>query len=193
LAAGSWEDAVNCAREHRTDDLAFGTMDASDIPGGTGYAPRWELFGELTEFIKDDGDYFRVLGKALVETEKYAPPIEVEHYFAPKGRDVSQRRLVMNPAEQQSYDALPTQFPVHRGCTRSTRDGCSWTRNRKIAEHFAEHPASVIDEFSTDDQTPIVISGVCKKSDVLAVFTRWGEEEVFVLPNAVTGQVETAM
>jgi len=69
---------------------------------------------------------------------------------------------------------LPAWIPVFQGHTNESHDGWSWTTNKSTAEWFAQRFADF------EDATPVVTSGTVRRCDVLAFFTRRGENEILV-------------
>jgi len=184
LAQRDFDTAISCCRKYRVDDLVYGPLSSADLPDAIGYLPRYEMFAELSDFAEDE-EYFPLVGRVWVEVEKYADPLTTELLFRPQKRDPSLRNLCMNDSERRLSESLPTQFTVFRGCTRDSAEMCSWTLDLAVARHFASIPASVVLANSSDDQTPVVMTGVCDLKDVLAVFTRWGEAEIVVSPHSL--------
>lgn len=191
LSAREFQAALECCRKRIVDDLVYGGVDTNTPSEVTGYTPCFDAFAALTDYMTDD-EYFPLVGFAWVEIDrKRVSPAIVEPLFRPAGRDPAKQDKVMNTAELQVYNALPPIVEVFRGCTRDTADNCSWSRDRNKAVEFARDFAGPIQDPSSDeDQSPVVLRGLCKKCDVLAVFTRWGELEIVVSPFVLTDKQE---
>lgn len=77
-------------------------------------------------------------------------------------------------AELKFLSSLSDPFPVFRGCTESTRDGYCWTTCHCVAESFAAtHSAE-------NDEPPEVLSRLCPKTAVRAIYHNAGEHEIVV-------------
>jgi hypothetical protein len=90
---------------------------------------------------------------------------------------VPHRALTMTDDELAALAALPNEIQVYRGVRhRKAVKGLSWTTDRDKAQWFAKR-------FSGG--TPRLVSGVVKKSDVLAHLLGRNESEIVVLPEHV--------
>lgn len=82
------------------------------------------------------------------------------------------REHLMSAVERRALAKLPDDLTVYRGYDRKCgRNGWSWTLQRDTAERCGRL-------FTSGRQTPLVATGRCHKSDVIAYFT--GRKEAFI-------------
>lgn len=81
---------------------------------------------------------------------------------------------LMDAEERATYDALPEEFTVYRGCGPISKGGFSWSLDRDAAARFpflARHPTDC----------PMLLTAKVSKSRVAAVKLRGREQEVIVV------------
>jgi len=95
----------------------------------------------------------------------------------------------MTPYNRRVVTKLPHEVTIYRGFSGDHRDGMSWTLSKRTAEFFAEYSANGPRRrfFYGTQQGPVpqIVTGVCKKSDIIAVFSDRKEREVVILPESV--------
>lgn len=92
------------------------------------------------------------------------------------------REKLMTKKELAYLDRLPDKVHIYRGMTvkesKKKSQGYSWTLKKKIAEFFAYEYRR---NFSTANESKIVIEKIIDKKDILAVFLGRKEFEVIYL------------
>lgn len=78
----------------------------------------------------------------------------------------------MKPDELSALKKLPNKLTVYRAHRENELDWIAYTLDKKIAERFAR-------ERGSSEVTTYKV----KKSDVLAYFTRRGEQEIIIIDN----------
>jgi hypothetical protein len=90
------------------------------------------------------------------------------------------REKVMDDAERDALAAMPDTLTIYRGVGHvDAVAGLSWTTSVDTAIWFAKR-------YEHGDRTPMVSTGKVQKSDVLAHFLGRSENEIVVLPDAVS-------
>ena len=130
------------------------------------------LIDEIGADISDT-QYWKIVGEIWTDTENAHQNInEWAELF---GSDRAERNSLMSEEELAELNALPDTLTVYRGCIHGlNEDGISWTTNRERADWFANR-------FQNPDGEPCVIQQQIAKSEVIAYFTRRGENEVLTL------------
>ena len=83
---------------------------------------------------------------------------------------LADKKSLMYDDEYETYTALPENFIVYRGVTPGRNpNGMSWTREYDKAEWFSNRFGE-----------GYVLEGTVNKKDVLAFFSRRGEEEIVI-------------
>ena len=117
-------------------------------------------------------DFSRLLGTAWTEEEMPNDDINVSVFQAARWFRSANKQVLMNPEEYQKYLELPDIFTVYRGVTPGHNpNGLSWTHNLDKAKWFANRFGK-----------GYIRTGIVKKENVLAYFSRRGEEEIVVSP-----------
>jgi len=100
------------------------------------------------------------------------------------------RSSLMTTAEHKRLAALPEEFPVFRGVGNCRHlAGMSWTLSRAKAEFFANYALGFRRaHLCLPGLLPILVSGRCKKRDVLAVFLDRKEDEIVIPGGLVSGK-----
>src|SRR5690606_18884946 len=133
---------------------------------------RDEMFDLLRERLTDV-DYWRLL--AFVWTDAENPEEDPDSRFASWfASDRAGRENLMTPAEQEAYQALPSELTLYRGAPPSAEAGLAWSLQRSVAEFFARrYPA----------EATTIFQRTVPKAHTLALFTSHGEAEVIVHPD----------
>ncbi len=135
----------------------------------------------LTKLLDDDllydpAVYWPLVAQVWIDSENIWQNIEQWNYI---WTAMSDSLLAMSDADRESFLAMKNMITVYRGLdSRGTREGMSWTTDRKKAEWFSKR-------FSSQDRTPVVLTASVAKRDVLAYFTNRGENEIVVLPESL--------
>jgi hypothetical protein len=85
---------------------------------------------------------------------------------------------MMDANEQSFLKNLPDVLTIYRGCRVHNKHGYSWSLSKNTARWFA---ARSVGKF------PIVQTGKCKKSDVIAFLGGRKEDEIIIQPKNVFG------
>lgn len=144
----------------------------------------WNVFAVIAEHIGDH-DYARLTRYQWTHSEGDFTEPQFDSIFINHGRNIELADFVITPRERKQYDALPDPFVVYRGCQEETRSGVCWTIYEKVAKRFAARAAN-----EAEDGIGIVISGKCRKQDVIGFFNVQGlhEAEILVKPDNVLDQ-----
>lgn len=94
---------------------------------------------------------------------------------------IDDSRLVMNEEDRKTFDAMPDEFTVYRGCTERNAGGMSWTLNREKAEWFANRLLQPGDKCK-------VLDAKVKKEHVLFYTNARGEQEIVLEPAEEYGE-----
>src|SRR5262249_37328900 len=124
----------------------------------------WKLLGAL--YTQSEGTYKnRGLWLTLFGREEYG----FGHEMLALRHD-----HLMTASERKTLSKLPDRFTVYRGYTHGRRTGIAWTIDRAKAEWFANRFACL------DTKPGVVITGECRKKDVIAYFDRRAESEIVI-------------
>lgn len=124
-------------------------------------------FDEIT-----DDEYWSLVSDVWIDTENAWQ--NVGSWTELFGSDRASQHSLMNEEELKLFASLDDTLTIYRGCRKDVNEeGLSWTLDRSRAQWFA-------DRHGHDDRT--LLTREISKSEVIAVFTRRGEEEVIVLP-----------
>lgn len=133
-------------------------------------------FLKYTKEFLSNVDFSRLLGTAWTEEEMPNDDINVPVSQAARWFRSANKQALMNPEEYQKYLELPDIFTVYRGVTPGHNpNGLSWTHNLDKAKWFANRFGK-----------GYIRTGTVKKENVLAYFSRRGEEEIVVSPKNLT-------
>lgn len=89
---------------------------------------------------------------------------------------------MMNIDERNFLKTLPNTVRIYRGTTGKDPYPLSWSLSKTCAHWFANRFNAV------DDASSMIRVGDVDKSDIIALFTSRGEQEVVVLPSKVIVQ-----
>lgn len=134
---------------------------------------RQSYYLTFLKYIKDDlslSDFSNLLGECWTEEENPNGDANVSTALAAKWFRQADQKVLMNRDEYKVYSELPETFTVYRGVTPGHNpDGMSWTREYDKAEWFSNRFGE-----------GYILKGTVKKEDVLAFFSRRGEEEIVI-------------
>lgn len=125
-------------------------------------------------------DFSMLLGKFWTEEENPNGDVNVPVSLSARWFKSADKQALMYDDEYKTYKDLPETFTVYRGVTPGRNpDGMSWTRDLNKADWFSRR---FCDGY--------VLEGIANKKDVLAFFSRRGEEEVVIEAKKVKNKKE---
>lgn len=125
-------------------------------------------------------DFSILLGKFWTEEENPNGDVNVPVSLSARWFKSADKQALMDEDEYEIYESLPETFTVYRGVTPGRNpDGMSWTRDLGKADWFSRRYGE-----------GYVLEGVANKKDVLAFFSRRGEEEVVIEAKKVKNKKE---
>lgn len=133
-------------------------------------------FLKYTKSALSKTDFSRLLSTAWTTEERPNDDVNVSVAQAARWFQNADKQALMNLEEYQKYLELPDAFTVYRGVTPGHNpNGLSWTCNPDKANWFANRFGK-----------GYIRTGTAKKENVLAYFSRRGEEEIVISPNDLT-------
>ena len=137
------------------------------------YIVRNSYYLTFLKFAKESlslSDFSMLLGRFWTEEENPNGDVNVPVSLSARWFKSTDKQALMHDDEYEIYESLPETFTVYRGVTPGRNpDGMSWTREYDKAEWFSNRFGE-----------GYVLEGVANKKDVLAFFSRRGEEEVVI-------------
>ena len=125
-------------------------------------------------------DFSMLLGKFWTEEENPNGDVNVPVSLSARWFKSADKQALMYDDEYKTYKDLPETFTVYRGVTPGRNpDGMSWTRDLSKADWFSRRFGD-----------GYVLEGIANKKDVLAFFSRRGEEEVVIEAKKVKNKKE---
>lgn len=125
-------------------------------------------------------DFSMLLGKFWTEEENPNGDVNVPVSLSAKWFKSADKHALMYDDEYKTYKNLPETFTIYRGVTPGRNpDGMSWTRDLSKADWFSRRFGD-----------GYVLEGIANKKDVLAFFSRRGEEEVVIEAKKVKNKKE---
>lgn len=125
-------------------------------------------------------DFSMLLGKFWTEEENPNGDVNVPVSLSARWFKSADKQALMYDDEYKTYKDLPETFTVYRGVTPGRNpDGMSWTRDLNKADWFSRRFGD-----------GYVLEGIANKKDVLAFFSRRGEEEVVIEAKKVKNKKE---
>ncbi len=125
-------------------------------------------------------DFSMLLGKFWTEEENPNGDVNVPVSLSARWFKSTDKQALMYDDEYKTYKDLPETFTVYRGVTPGRNpDGMSWTRDLSKADWFSRRFGD-----------GYVLKGIANKKDVLAFFSRRGEEEVVIEAKKVKNKKE---
>ena len=125
-------------------------------------------------------DFSMLLGKFWTEEENPNGDVNVPVSLSARWFKSADKQALMYDDEYKTYKDLPETFTVYRGVTPGRNpDGMSWTRDLSKADWFSRRFGD-----------GYVLEGIANKKDVLAFFSRRGEEEVVIEVKKVKNKKE---
>lgn len=134
---------------------------------------RFEKFFEYYENFTDK-EYWELLGSIWTDSENLWQYNRLPLKFLEQNRPGKEN--LMDEEEHEFLKKLPEQFVVYRGHQYINRNGYSFSLSYSKAKWFAQR-------FSPKRSG--VISALCNRADVLAVFLGRGEFEIVVNPEKI--------
>ena len=125
-------------------------------------------------------DFSMLLGRFWTEEENPNGDVNVPVSLSARWFKSTDKQALMYDDEYKTYKDLPETFTVYRGVTPGRNpDGMSWTRDLSKADWFSRRFGD-----------GYVLEGIANKKDVLAFFSRHGEEEVVIEAKKVKNKKE---
>lgn len=125
-------------------------------------------------------DFSMLLGRFWTEEENPNGDVNVPVSLSARWFKSTDKQALMYDDEYKTYKDLPETFTVYRGVTPGRNpDGMSWTRDLNKADWFSRRFGD-----------GYVLEGIANKKDVLAFFSRRGEEEVVIEAKKVKNKKE---
>lgn len=147
------------------------------------YIVRNSYYLTFLKFAKESmslSDFSMLLGKFWTEEENPNGDVNVPVSLSARWFKSADKRVLMYDDEYKTYKDLPETFTVYRGVTPGRNpDGMSWTRDLSKADWFSRRFGD-----------GYVLEGIANKKDVLAFFSRRGEEEVVIEAKKVKNKKE---
>ena len=147
------------------------------------YVVRNSYYLTFLKFAKESlslPDFSMLLGKFWTEEENPNGDVNVPVSLSAKWFRIADKQALMHDYEYEVYKDLPETFTIYRGVTPGRNpDGMSWTRDLSKADWFSRRFGD-----------GYVLEGIANKKDVLAFFSRRGEEEVVIEAKKVKNKKE---
>ena len=147
------------------------------------YVVRNPYYLTFLKFAKESlslPDFSMLLGKFWTEEENPNGDVNVPVSLSAKWFKSADKQALMDEDEYEIYESLPETFTVYRGVTPGRNpDGMSWTREYDKAEWFSNRFGE-----------GYILEGTANKKDVLAFFSRRGEEEIVIEAGKVKNKKE---
>lgn len=125
-------------------------------------------------------DFSMLLGRFWTEEENPNGDVNVPVSLSARWFKSTDKQALMYDDEYKTYKDLPETFTVYRGVTPGRNpDGMSWTRDLSKADWFSRRFGD-----------GYVLEGIANKKDVLAFFSRRGEEEVVIEAKKIKNKKE---
>ena len=148
-------------------------IDSTDTLIRCSYIIRNSYYLTFLKYIKEYlslQDFSLLLGKFWTEEENPNGDVNVSVALAARWFRLADKKSLMYDDEYETYTNLPESFIVYRGVTPGRNpNGMSWTREHDKAEWFSNRFGE-----------GYVLKGTVNKKDVLAFFSRRGEEEIVI-------------
>jgi hypothetical protein len=138
---------------------------------------RLDAFLEIIKGAPDT-DYWECLGGMWADTEFPSNAVKVWLNLLTSKR--SKREMMMSDSDRKAFAKLPNEIKIFRGYAGRKWKGISWTLDEEKAVWFAKRFHDVHGE------TPNVMSGVCRKKDVIAYLNGRKEKEIVIDPDKVS-------
>jgi hypothetical protein len=137
---------------------------------------RFQALSDVAALMSDN-EFWRLFADTYVGSENWHEPRNrelVDSWLYEERGGQSAVECMMDDDDRKAFDALPRSFSVSRGWSRvGGFDGYSWTKDKAIAEWFANRLVA------KGEQTYVAEGRVARRS-VYAMFSRRNESEVLV-------------
>jgi hypothetical protein len=143
------------------------------------HAYQIDVFSEVTENM-NDAEYWALLGEIYTESENLRQSGPTLRKLLESKRP--QRDKIMNGRERAYFQRLPSKFTIYRGYAHRNASGWSWTLDKAKAKWFARRYADLGGRIAGK---PRLATGIAKKRDAIAYFSRRREREIVVDPRKV--------
>ena len=139
----------------------------------------FKAFRRLYPYITDDAEYWRCLSAAFSGKEIYISYLK-QWWLRRFEVKRAHREAFMEKEETVAFAALPDDLVIYRGYQKHcTRKGLSWSLSKDVAIWFARR--------WPEQGAPMVVSGKCKKSDVVGYTDELKEQEIIINPTQIKG------
>lgn len=156
-------------------------IDTIDGPIKCMWIVRKSYYLTFLKFAKESlslSDFSRLLGECWTEEENPNGDVNVPVRLSARWFKAADKQALMHDEEYEIYKNLPETFTVYRGVAPGRNpNGMSWTREYDKAKWFSSRFGE-----------GYVLEGTAHKEDVLAFFSRRGEEEVVMKAAKVEGR-----
>lgn len=156
-------------------------IDAVNRPVECMYVVRKSYYLTFLKFAKESlslSDFSMLLGGCWTEEENPNGDVNVPMSMSARWFKATDKQALMHDEEYEVYKNLPETFTVYRGVAPGRNpNGMSWTREYDKAKWFSNRFGE-----------GYVLEGTAHKEDVLAFFSRRGEEEVVMKAAKVEGR-----
>ena len=138
--------------------------------------PYWLMFlRDIKKYISKS-TFSKLLSEAYISSENPNDDPDVPVDMLEMWFQEADKKQLMEPEEYAVYQKLPDALTVYRGVgVGRVEDGLSWTQHKLGAIWFSNR-------FNKEDEQGIVLEAHIGKEDVLAYFSRRGEEEIVCRP-----------
>ena len=135
---------------------------------------RFEALMRLRSVLSPS-DFYRLFGDIWINSESLYMHQDAirEALTNPPAAHI----YMMEPEEREMYDRVPEITTIYRGCWADNQESWSYTLNEQRATWFARR--------CPYDGQPLLVTAQVKRTDIIAFFTRRGEEEVVVDPDDI--------
>ena len=158
-------------------------IDKIDDAFGCANILRQSYYLTFLKFAKESlslTDFSMLLGRFWTEEENPNGDVNVPVSLSARWFKSTDKQALMYDDAYKTYKDLPETFTVYRGVTPGRNpDGMSWTRDLSKADWFSRRFGD-----------GYVLEGIANKKDVLAFFSRRGEEEVVIEAKKVKNKKE---
>ena len=138
---------------------------------------RLGLLNDIKKYL-DNKEFSELLGDIWTDVENPNADAKISIKTLLDWFKKSEKEYLMQEDELSKYNSLPEIIEIYRGVkSKEGINGLSWTLRQEKAEWFADRFIDITGELG------FVVSATAKKEDVLAYFSRRGEDEIIIDPD----------
>ena len=167
-------------------DLAMAALSQRDFSffiNLFGSHQRLQVFLAIEAHLTDE-EYWPLLREVWQFEDLFFPHKEIWFRLLTSSR--FGREQIMETADREALEQMSAELEIFRGYTRSGHNGLSWTLSEATADLFAQLANGPrMQWFGNKPGVGKVISGKCRKTDVIAFFTDRDENEIVIDPKKV--------